>query len=87
MIWRLILGGLLTTQRFLRRGGLWKPILALLATLGLYAKGRADQRKAEKLHEMEDYHDTRRKMDAVDRPADADDARRRMRERQPGGDL
>ncbi len=30
MIWRIILGGL------------WKPVLAALAVLGLYAKGRAD---------------------------------------------
>lgn len=75
MIWRLILGGM------------WKPILGLLAVLGLYAKGRADQRSAQKLDEMENYHDTRRKMDAVDRATDADDARKRMRERQPGGDL
>lgn len=75
MIWRFILGGL------------WKPILAALAVLGLYAKGRADARTAQKLDDMEEYHGTRQKMDAVDRPNDADDARRRMRERKPGSDL
>jgi len=75
MIWRIILGGL------------WKPILAALAVLGLYAKGRADARTAQKLDDMEEYHDTRQKMDAVGRPNDADDARRRMRERKPGGGL
>jgi len=40
VIWRIILGGL------------WKPVLAALAVLGLYAKGRADQRTAQKLDRL-----------------------------------
>ena len=36
MIWRLIIGGL------------WRPILAVLAALGLYAKGRSDAKAKAK---------------------------------------
>ncbi len=60
---------------------LWRPLAALFAVLGLYGKGRLDQRRARKLDELGGYRDTREKMDAAHRHTDPDLARKRMRER------
>ena len=40
MIWKLILGGL------------WRPVAALLALLGIYAKGRADAKARADLRDL-----------------------------------
>ena len=69
MIWRLILGGV------------WKPLLALLALLGIYGKVRADAASRARTKAQEAYIKTREKTDAADLPSNADDARKRMRDR------
>lgn len=62
MIWRIILGGL------------WKPILAALAVLGLYAKGRADARTAQKLDRLKADNDAHERITHADvSHGDADD--------------
>lgn len=63
---------------------LWKPIAALLAALGLYAKGRADARARADLQAARDYQQTMER--AADAPVHSDPAtaRQRMRDRDPG---
>lgn len=61
----------------------WRPIAALLAALGLYAKGRADAKAKADLRDASAYQETMEK--AADAPvhSDPDLARRRMRDRDP----
>ena len=54
MIWRIILGGL------------WKPILAALAVLGLYANGRADARTTQKLDRLKADNDAHERITHAD---------------------
>lgn len=67
--------------------GGWKiaaPIIAcLFGALGLYAKGRADGKNKVKRDADKAYRKTTERMQDAPRPVDADDARKRMRERKP----
>lgn len=64
-------------------GALWRPILGLLALLGLYAKGRADSNRREAAKDAADYIETRERMDNVETHVgdDPDAGRRWLRER------
>ena len=64
-----------------------KPILAALAVLAFTPRGRADARTAQKLDDMEDYHDTRQKMDAVVAPMMLTMLAAGCVRRKPGGGL
>ena len=59
----------------------WKPILAVLAALGLYAKGRADAATTRDLRDARDYQKTMERASDAPVHTDADVARKRMRER------
>jgi len=50
VIWKLILGGL------------WKPVAALLALLGIYAKGRADAKARADLRDLKGFKKTTERM-------------------------
>lgn len=71
MIWRLIIGGL------------WKPILAALSLIALFFGGRRSAHRDRDLKDAKDFRDTTERMQDAPRPVDADDARKRMRERKP----
>lgn len=56
---------------------------ALTALLAAYFTGRKDQRHADHERELNEYIETRRRIDAVDSPSDADAARKWLRDRKP----
>ena len=70
LIWKLILGGL------------WKPLLAVLGAVGLYAKGRSDAKAKADLRDLKANSKTIEEV-LRETPSDdpADDIRNRMRER------
>ena len=70
LIWKLILGGL------------WKPLLAVLGAVGLYAKGRSDAKAKADLRDLKSNAKTIEEV-LRETPSDdpADDIRNRMRER------
>lgn len=64
------------------RGGLWKPILAILGVLGLYGKARLDQKRADQVKNLKANAKTTKEVlreTASDDPTDV--IRERMRER------
>jgi len=69
-IWKLILGGL------------WRPLLAVLGAVGLYAKGRADAKAKADLRDLKANNKTIEEV-LRETPSDdpADDIRRRMSDR------
>lgn len=69
-IWKLILGGL------------WKPLLAVLGAVGLYAKGRRDAKAKADLRDLKANSKTIEEV-LRETPSDdpADDIRRRMSDR------
>ena len=72
-IWRLILGGL------------WKPMLAVLGALGLYAKGRADAKAKADLRDLKGFKKTTERMQDADAAMGDDPAvlRDSLRQRDP----
>ena len=72
-IWRLILGGL------------WKPLLAVLGALGLYAKGRSDAKAKADLRDLKGFKKTTERMQDADAAMGDDPAvlRDSMRQRDP----
>ena len=71
-----------TILRFLLMA--WKPILACLAALGLYAKGRADAKSREESRKAKDFQSTiERVFDGAPKHTDLDSAAERMRNRDP----
>ena len=70
LIWKLILGGL------------WKPLLAVLGALGLYAKGRSDAKAKADLRDLKANSKTIEEV-LRETPSDdpADDIRRRLSDR------
>ena len=72
-IWRLILGGL------------WKPLLAVLGALGLYAKGRADAKAKDDLRDLKGFKKTTERMQDADAAMGDDPAvlRDSLRQRDP----
>jgi len=71
MIWATILNAL---------AGLLGRVLPFLA---VWAAAKRDARQRAKIEGLEGYAETRKRMDAAPRHADADVARQRMRERKP----
>ena len=53
-IWKLILGGL------------WKPLLAVLGAVGLYAKGRRDAKAKADLRDLKGFKETTERMTDAD---------------------
>ena len=72
-IWKLILGGL------------WKPMLAVLGALGLYAKGRSDAKAKADLRDLKDFKETTERMQDADAAMGDDPAvlRDSLRQRDP----
>ena len=72
-IWRLILGGL------------WKPLLAVLGALGLYAKGRADAKAKADLRDLKGFKETTERIQDADAAMGDDPAvlRDSLRQRDP----
>ena len=72
-IWRLILGGL------------WKPLLAVLGALGLYAKGRADAKAKAGLRDVRGFRKATERMQDADAAMGDDPAvlRDSLRQRDP----
>ena len=72
-IWRLILGGL------------WKPLLAVLGALGLYAKGRSDAKAKDDLRDLKGFKKTTERMQDADAAMGDDPAvlRDSLRQRDP----
>ena len=70
LIWKLILGGL------------WKPLLAVLGAVGLYAKGRSDAKAKADLRDLKANSKTIEEV-LRETPSDdpADDIRRRLSDR------
>jgi hypothetical protein len=60
----------------------WKPLAAILAGLGLYAKGRADAKAKADLRDAKEYQSTMERAANAPVHTDADLARQRMRERE-----
>ena len=73
IIWKLILGGL------------WKPLLAVLGALGLYAKGRADAKAKADLRDLKGFKKTTERMQDADAAMGDDPAvlRDSLRQRDP----
>lgn len=72
-IWRLILGGL------------WKPLLAVLGALGLYAKGRSDAKAKADLRDLKGFKKTTERIQDADAAMGDDPAvlRDSLRQRDP----
>ena len=72
-IWKLILGGL------------WKPLLAVLGALGLYAKGRADAKAKADLRDLKGFKKTTERIQDADAAMGDDPAvlRDSLRQRDP----
>ena len=73
VIWKLILGGL------------WKPLLAVLGAVGLYAKGRRDAKAKADLRDLKGFKKTTERMQDADAAMGDDPAvlRDSMRQRDP----
>ena len=73
LIWKLILGGL------------WKPLLAVLGAVGLYAKGRRDAKAKADLRDLKGFKKTTERMQDADAAMGDDPAvlRDSMRQRDP----
>ena len=73
IIWKLILGGL------------WKPLLAVLGALGIYAKGRADAKAKADLRDLKGFKKTTERMQDADAAMGDDPAvlRDSLRQRDP----
>ena len=54
----------------------------LIAVAGAYFRGKSDEAAAENERELNEYVETRKRMDAVDSGSDPDDARAWLRARQ-----
>jgi hypothetical protein len=62
--------------------------LAFVAALAwAYWRGRSDEEDAAFEREVNEYVETRKRIDEADRPDSADDARQWLRDRQSGRDL
>ena len=59
----------------------------VLALFYAYIKGRTDQGKADDVEELNEYVETRRRIDDATIPHDADAALDWLRKRQSGGDM
>lgn len=59
----------------------------VIALFYAYLKGRADQGKADEVSEINEYVETRRRLDDTTIPNDATDALDWLRKRQSGGDM
>ena len=59
----------------------------VIALFYAYLKGRADQGKADEVEELNEYVETRRRIDEGTIPRDADAALDWLRKRQSGGDV
>lgn len=59
----------------------------VIALFYAYLKGRADQGKADEVEELNEYVETRRRIDETTIPSDATDALDWLRKRQSGGDM
>ena len=72
-IWKLILGGL------------WKPLMAVLGAVGLYAKGRRDAKAKADLRDLKGFKKTTERMQDADAAMGDDPAvlRDSMRQRDP----
>ena len=72
-IWKLILGGL------------WKPLLAVLGALGLYAKGRSDAKAKADLRDLKGFKKTTERIQDADAAMGDDPAvlRDSLRQRDP----
>lgn len=72
-IWKLILGGL------------WKPLLAVLGAVGVYAKGRSDAKAKADSRALKGFKKTTERMQDADVAMGDDPAvlRDRMRQRDP----
>ena len=72
-IWKLILGGL------------WKPLLAVLSAVGLYAKGRSDNKAKVDLRDLKGFKKTTERMQDADVAMGDDPAvlRDSLRQRDP----
>jgi hypothetical protein len=62
---------------------LYAIVAAAVAILAAWIGGRRASKTKAKADELQDYKDTRERMDHAPDVVDADDARRRMRERKP----
>ena len=73
VIWRLIVGGL------------WKPVLAVLGLVGIYAKGRADAKAKADLRDLKGFKKTTERMQDADAAMGDDPAvlRDSLRQRDP----
>lgn len=72
-IWKLILGGL------------WKPLLAVLGAVGIYAKGRADAKAKADLRDLKGFKKTTERIQDADAAMGDDPAvlRDSLRQRDP----
>ena len=59
----------------------------VIALFYAYIKGRADQGKADEVMELNEYVETRRRIDETTIPSDATDALDWLRKRQSGSDM
>ena len=68
-------------------GGLWPYVaagaVALLGVLGSYMAGKRHARQKAKIDGLEGYKKTRERIDDAPHATDADDARKRLSERDP----
>ncbi len=73
VIWKLILGGL------------WKPLLAVLGAVGIYAKGRSDAKAKADLRDLKGFKKTTERMQDADAAMGDDPAALRewLRKRDP----
>jgi len=65
-------------------GGIATFVAALLLA---YFRGKSDAADAADERELNEYVETRKRIDAIERPRDADAAREWLRERQSGRDM
>ncbi len=74
----------MTQALFLRLvAALWRPVLAVLAAVGLYAKGRADARAREDARKAKGFQSTIERISDAPVHSDPAAARRRMHDRDP----
>ena len=73
VIWKLILGGL------------WKPLLAVLGAVGIYAKGRSDAKAKADLRDLKGFKKTTERIQDADAAMGDDPAvlRDSLRQRDP----
>ena len=75
MIWWLIPG-------WLKRAVAW-AVAGLLAAAGIFYAGKREARQKAKIEGLEGYKKTRERIDDAPHATDADDARKRLSERDP----